>query len=540
MPLVDDRERAVVAELAGRLQEGATTPLRPGKDGSNLETIVTFLELAGKTFDRYPALYQDMKRAAYESPPDSPGDRAQVVDLGRTSGGTTTSTSFVALPGMPYIAGATTVVLDEVDLTPLALGSSTEVASGVVTVHTDPATAAPARESMKALTFYHAQNSPKELPRFGAVIETVSTEVGGEATVVDPRPRLAGHRETVIGIGRTGEPPDCDYWFGEVQNLDSPNLVVPFKGSRPVPYEMKIDSATGLLDGLKMDSSIWLPHSDSGVSRATALQELAKHVTAVNTPGERTVQWDFTVATSPIFYGPADSVRDTTSLFFFKFSIPRQPSGPDDHPPPFVFTVCSYDFPGSSDACTHIPHLFFTWHCVAAGSLVTLEDGSQLPIEDVAAGKRVRTGIGEGTLAVEANWRGKHRRKVVRLRTADGRRLTLTRHHPVVTPVGMVLAEDLQPGDHVLVDGGSDTIEDARRVRDERAFWTLRLGDAEDRSSGRSHGPGSYVANGIVVADLDAQRAHHRATRRNFDYMKARLPKEVHQDYASALADLAR
>ena len=160
----------------------------------------------------------------------------------------------------------------------------------------------------------------------------------------------------------------------------------------------------------------------------------------------------------------------------------------------------------------------FWWHCVAAGTQVTLADGSTVPIERVDNCMRVRTGHREGTLGVEATSLGYHDDDggvlsgVFELVTARGKTLTLTAFHPVATPLGPVAAKDLSRGAEVLAEDGVDAVSSCERISHEGLFFNLKLVNARDRALGAGLLYSTYVANGIIVGDHLAMEAHRAAT----------------------------
>lgn len=90
--------------------------------------------------------------------------------------------------------------------------------------------------------------------------------------------------------------------------------------------------------------------------------------------------------------------------------------------------------------------------CVAAGSLVDLDDGTSMAIEEITPGRRVLALHGDGLVpqeVVAATDSGI--RRCVRVELSDGRRLSCTPDHRIHTSEGWIEAGRLRRGDRVTV-----------------------------------------------------------------------------------------
>lgn len=528
----DDKD--MVKALVDRCGQGEGVALDPA-DKTDRGVLEIFLNLGGRTAARYPALHAALSAGATASRPAV----ARVVDLGRDASGRATSRTWVGQQNLPLMSGATTLVLDADSREPLATGSATVLGEALTQVATTSAAAGSAAKRQTVLTVYHGVDD-KGAVSFGAVAKTA--QATGDAadppqvSVTNPIINVSGHTSIVIGLGRPtgGYNPDCDYSFYEDAPINNPNLLVPFTGSATLPYNITGIGSDGQISNLQINSLIYVQLSTGQPSYPLLPESLPIGCTS-NTNAPTVINWSFpyTDPQEPIVYTAAANALDTQSAFLFQFTVPV-----DDPSSPLVFTVCSQDTPGAPSVnCTQIPDLKFTWHCVAEGTAVTLADGSTVAVEDTHNQLRVRTGAG-GDLAVEANWRGTHDGEALTLATDAGHQLTLTRDHPVHTPSGLVAARDLKAGDRVTVaDGTSATLASVASHPASGTFWNLTLGDASDRASGASLSVSTFIANGIVVGDFESLKQQYRLARRNFDYMKARIPASLHADYASAIAD---
>jgi hypothetical protein len=537
---LNQQQQSLIASFVARMPDNQALSLDPA-DATARSIIDFFLDMSNKGSDRFPGLHDGITRAAAVGNTALP-DRPTIVDIGKDRGGNATTRTWIGSSGLPFISGAATLLLDAESRAPLAFGAATKVGEGLVQVATNSAEAKPATRRMTAVTFFHAQTSPDELPRFGAIARTLNAQDGLQVTVTDPVIKVVGHTSVVIGLNRPqGFNPDCDYVFLEDAPISNPPLLVPFTGSATLPYQISGIGGDGRIGGLAANSLIYVQLSAGMQSLPVLPDSLPLGVTA-NASNPNVLNWSFpyTDPQEPIFYTASQAALDTQSAFLFQFSVPVS-----DPSSPYVFTICSKDTPEQpSVQCYQISDLQFTWHCVSEGTLVTLADGSRIDIGKTTNAMRLRTGIGDGTLAVEANWNAVHSGQggnVIRLTTSGGHSLLLTAYHPVMTPAGLVIAADLHAGDHVIVEGGiSEPLSRVELLEDHTGiFWNVNLGNVDDRRAGIASAAATFIANGIVVGDFAALGNQYRSTRRNFDYMQARLPKLYHKDYESALMDIS-
>lgn len=527
--------RHLITQIASRAPAGQAVPLDPA-DETHRALITELLNASGRGADRYPALHQAVAGGGSGAAPADPAlHDATVVDVGKDSAGRATTRTWLASRGGAYISGAATLLMDAESGQILASGTAAQVGGTLVHVSTRSGEAKPATDRMTAVTFYHAQQAPDAAPAFGLVATTGTTqeeENGIQANVTDPAPvKHPGAETTVIGLSRTSYGSDCDYIYApQPGHTDPTELAVPFTGNAPLQYE--VDTTQG--PPVAVTSKLYV-NGMSGWLNPFPGFDLLTPVTASG----YTVSWSFppdqrpVEETASIQYYISSLANDNTSYFFFQFQVNVQ----NPAQPVVTFTVCSDDTPDEpSINCTKVRNIRFWWHCLGAGTRVALADGREVPIEEIDNTVTVRTGQGGGTGAVQATSRAPHhdaggRAPALRLRTEGGRELLLSDGHPVVTPQGPVAARDLAPGDTVLTDGGEDRVASCEPEAYEGTVYNLKLAEEDGRPFG------SFVANGIVVGDHDAQAAHHHATRHDPDYVLARIPETHHQDWLSALQD---
>lgn len=134
--------------------------------------------------------------------------------------------------------------------------------------------------------------------------------------------------------------------------------------------------------------------------------------------------------------------------------------------------------------------------CIAQGSKVALAGGGSTPIEMLVPGQELVAADGR-TLKLRALTEGDEAIDMVRIRTANGHELVLTRTHPVLTPEGPIMAKALVAGQTVLTATGPSKLVGVTRVPGGKV-WNLAFAD--------SPGDQAFVANGVLVGDAAAQQ----------------------------------
>lgn len=547
---------SAIAALLPTLQDNQARALNPANP-TDEAAIQLFMQMSNRDANTHPGVHGALNTVKANSAlmASAPAAHPSIVDIGKNANGLATSTSCVSVPGLPMMTGVVTLVLNADTDEVLASGSATTLGEGLTQVSTNPSTAQPASARETALTIYYTIDQQGSTPHFGAIKRTVTLvaaapqakpmllgamKLGATLPEIDaPRILISGHTLIRIGLARDGQGqnPDCDYSFTAQAGSNTPNLLVPFAGSYALPANITgVPPQGGQIPGLEIDTKLFVPLSQSVMSTLITPMDQVLAGCTVQGGAPNVIHWSFPASNpvNPLAYTPAVGAQDSKSVFYFQFSVPC-----DDPQSPCVFTICSVDMPDPSTQCFQIPDLQFTWHCVAEGTLVTLADGSKLPIEQATNQVRAGNGVG-GSLAVEATWKGQHEGDAIKLTTANGHSLTLTQQHVVQSSEGLIAAEHLAPGHKVLTeDHGYVALTQVEKVPAKGYFWNLFLGDADDRAAGRGMGPSCYVANGIVVGDFQAQGAQYRATRQSLDYMIAHVPAEFHKDYHSTIRALA-
>lgn len=541
---------AAVSSLADELPHGETVALDPSNP-AHRAAIEAGLAAAGRTQDRYPALY-----AALDSAGGGGDDHLAIIDNGVDGSGRATALSVHASPSGALYNGGTLFAMDGDSGELLALGHNSSVRQGFVPVSTDTASAGQAGSALKSVSLNYSMSAEGEA-QFTVTVNGVEVTSGGaDVTVTIPTQTPIHTNPTYVSIGlnRSSAPADCDYWYNDNNpNNPNPNLIVPFVGNAVLPYE--IAGTPGQpISGATLFTQIYYQQSGTTYTVAmntTYTQNFAGKVT-MDASDSSKLDWNYAYVagsaynnTPAIVYNAASAVNDLAySYFYYTFEIPVN-NAPT---PTFAFNVCSVNTPNEQSLqCFNIPNLKFTWHCLAEGTKVALADGGGAMIQELTSDHRVLTGDGDMHLAVEATTRGTHSaaadhsidRAVYRLVTDGGHELVGSALHTVRTPDGLVPLYALSAGDKVAVDKGMACVEEIGPIDFDGALYNIKLGDEGDRANGLpADAVCTFIANGIVVGDHEAQRNENNRLARDVEHMKTVLPDHLHDDYASAVADI--
>ncbi|MFC5740617.1 Hint domain-containing protein [Dyella tabacisoli] len=550
-PNVSAATLSTLSTFHASIPSGQPTALNPA-DPIHNGVIQAALQAAGRTPERYPGLYASLDGGKA----DTTADHVKLVDAGPDRSGRASALTWHANDRDILYAGASLFALDGDNNELLSFGANSNVGDGLLQVSTQTATAKPVKKSLNLLSVNHSVGTDGSV-RFTALAGKSAALDASDPKIQITAPVITktGHTAVVIALGRdSANPgPDPDYTYTEPQNLDTPYLIVPFSGQALLSYPINGTPGQPIPNAVlstyiyfaTTSGPIITINLNSQYTPSTRLQ----NGTTVDPFNPNVVQWDYPADgqsysnTQSLVFNPQSLVNESASYFLFQFQIPVT-NAPYAN---YSFAVCSTGTPNEPSVyCYNINKLMFWWHCLAAGTQVALAGGGTAAIESLNNTQRVNTGVHNGNLAVEATLRGPHESKktqsgpsaVYRLRTADNRELIATGAHPIMTPTGPASIGDLQIGQTILVENGTSTVASCEAIDYSGSFYDLKLGNEQDRAAGYNETVGTYVANGIVVGDHAAMKAHKSGLRRNLAYMQTRTSSTLHQDYASALADV--
>lgn len=353
----------------------------------------------------------------------------------------------------------------------------------------------------------------------------------GDPTILEPvqKPSHSTNADIRIALSRgTHNNNDVDYWFNKGSWANT-TIIVPFVGSVKFTNPVDLDSLEVLLTVALLDGGVnTIPSSPNNLNDYFTLSE-----------DKLTLSWNFPAngtepgsEGNPVVYGTAPWVSGTITYFFASLSI--NPVG--SHNREYVF-IQSTDMADETedDGISYIKPLKFLWHCLAEGSLVTLADGSQLPIEKIDNSYSVMIDEEGNSLPVLATTLARAKdNEVLRIVTKTSDELILSKKHLVSCGTIMKRAEDLKVGEFIGTRNGQARIALIEHLTDHSGhLYNLELG-----YDGRVPVNGStFFANDILVGDFQMQSHYGRNAHHDKDYVLAHLPNEWHLDYLSSLED---
>jgi hypothetical protein len=178
------------------------------------------------------------------------------------------------------------------------------------------------------------------------------------------------------------------------------------------------------------------------------------------------------------------TLSDIVSLSFFVKFIYTDGT-PDE------IQISSYIGVSDDPNLKKIPTLGLLWGCLVEGTLITMFDGEQIPIENIRIGDRVKTD--NGYAVVTNTWKGRES-EIVRILTDSGE-LECSLTHPVKTTAGMVRALDIT-ANHTLIAQNNEHRSVLSAGRVERFCNVFNLDVEKDKV---------FYANGVLVGDNSVQ-----------------------------------
>lgn len=555
LPQLTDQQSKDLNAFRASLTPGKTTYLNPS-DAHQKSIIKTMLELAGRTPERYPQLYKSLDSVGAHN--GAALDKVMVVDAGKTKAGKATATVWASSSNPTTVKGGNLLVFDADSNKLIAQGANVAAKSGFLSCPTVGAAAQAAGKNLNLLYVGHTAEENGNT-RFFAYASSEAVGAGlPPATVTDPvisqsHPPIDA---CIIAVGRVQGSPtgNADYIYLEQKNYDQPFLITPFTGSMALPADPDLSSLTidDLATGIIMVNT---DGSTTTIPRATQFTTDQKMLNGVKqgTPSNM-LTWSYPfdglnkgnngyATTNSLVYNTSNLATEKISYFYFMFNIPLSGGLP-----PAKFYVCSKDSPEEpSMNCTRIANMEFYWHCAAKGTLVTMEDGSHLPIEKITNAHRVKTAHGK-SLSVSATVLGMHASKagetgaraIYKLTTENGKTITASGCHTIcLINNSYRMIHEVTANDTVLTDEGESKVKSIEPIAHEGMFYGLVLGSEEEKKkSDFPHNHAAFFAGGIQCGDHQAMKYHSSAQHCDQHYMNARLKGVgLNTDFASALKD---
>lgn len=501
--------------------------------------------VAGYTNENYPNLYANLRAGRTNATTNANGqplDRVQMVDAGKTAAGKATARVWSRSSGNTLITCGNLMVFDGDTGELLAQGANSAVKRGFLECPVVSANSLPAG---KKLSILYTGNVTEEDGSTRMFSYANSATVGDSAIQCDVEQPVILHPQNTsiwIALGRDGgHPPpsntDYIYVWADGENPSNPYLISPFKGTVPLSGTIDLPNLT-IGD---IGTSIFL-NGGGEVTRYSSDSKMLAGFSIGATPN--VLKWEFPFdglaydKTTSVVYNQSSLGDDLDNYFYFAFnSIPFT----DGSTSP-AFYVCSVGLDEEPSLnCTQIPNIHYWWHCLIRGTMVTLEDGSQKPIEHITERDRVRASDGE-SYAVTATVQGRHAstpggKEIYQVMTANGRKIVTTPSHVVVTGHEQYrMVSDLAAGDSILTEDGMSTVKSVMPVEGDEMFYGLALGNPEEQASKNFPQQDiGYYSNGVCSAD---QLTTHRIigeTYYDLDFRLPRITPALRTDYASAV-----
>ena len=521
----------------------------PAGDPAHTAFLHDNAERSGLTPARYPGLFKAIgsggaatSRAA-ESSGVTDGQHVEFISSSQSNKAVTARAVLSRIRPVAQAIVWLNVVNENGDTkTSLASGVAVSFATQTIFVETNPETALPPLPTGTmtgiisfAITY---QDGTVEVSSTAA---PWASQASCDPTVADPAIRSDRNtgdlNDIVIGLARgydnnqsTRNKTDVDYWYWQnMHDLGTNPLLVPLSGSMSFDYDLApLDSYPPFLE-------FYLAHKEGGMSELTGgdASRYLPHF-RIDDSDRKTLRFllraPYNDAGDAIEFPSKNWVADTQSFFSARVTVTfedyeRHGSGWSS-----IVSSLSPDT-DPKDGVAFIKPIVFVWHCLVAGTQITLADGTTKAVEDFTSEDVVVSG--DGTRPVQATLAQPHSGPITVLEFADGATLAGSATHPVVTPAGTVHAGALAVGDTVLTRHGTTTVTATRQETQTGGglfnLWLVPEGD----------GPTTMIANGIVVGDYQIQVQLLRDAAQDDRAVRAKLPESLHVDFDSWVADRA-
>ncbi|MCK6586162.1 MAG: Hint domain-containing protein, partial [Polyangiaceae bacterium] len=192
-----------------------------------------------------------------------------------------------------------------------------------------------------------------------------------------------------------------------------------------------------------------------------------------------------------------------------------------------AFTTCQ-QLPRASTEVTK--EMDFRNSCLAAGTAVLRSDGKYVPVQDINIGDRVVANQRGVSLTVTSISRGGESEPMVRLYDNKGHDVMVTTKHPIVTPMGIVYADQVVEGMQVETEQGASTIIGVERVPYAGEVYNLTLG-SDIELANIDELETTMIAGGILVGDNRMQFEMERRDTAERFAVGRNVPDDWRTDY---------
>lgn len=322
-----------------------------------------------------------------------------------------------------------------------------------------------------------------------------------------------------------GSQAECDYY--NQAPAHPTNFVFPANGNAVFPRTV-VNPVAGTVVFTLMN-----PNKGGGCYLNLNGQPPPVIITSANwSANGQTVEWNYPAAAFPDPTGCLQYYDATNTIMTMQASIALQGSVDPPLPPAFgSYTFTSDRTQIGLPGVYIVPPIQIQQGCFSSGTRVRLADGSEREVDEFIAqpDEIVRTPGGTAR-RVTTTTSGIEPVPMIRIRTAKGHDLLVTRTHPIVTTNGARMAHELKRGVRVLTEDGDAEVTSVAAERFTGKVYNLRVDAPEDAPLEQS----AVYANGILSGDIRGQiMLEQAATARLADprELRKQIPKEWLQDY---------
>jgi hypothetical protein len=228
-------------------------------------------------------------------------------------------------------------------------------------------------------------------------------------------------------------------------------------------------------------------------------------ITSANwTAAGQVATWNYSAAAFPDPTNCLEYYNSTDTIMTMQGSVALQGSTSPPTPPGFgSFTFTSDRSQIGQPGVYIIPPIQIQQGCFASGTRIRMAAGEGERYVDsflAEPNEIVRTVSGEGRRVITTT-SGIERKPMIRIKTANGRELLVTRTHPIITSSGALMAADLKTGMKVLTENGESPLVSVLEERFTGKVYNLRVEVDEHAPLEQS----AVYANGILAGDLRGQ-----------------------------------
>jgi hypothetical protein len=531
-------EKADLRHMLALNPSGRFKPL-DFSDDAQYRFYLAQVQRAGITPERAPRFYRALAEAREQhkafgppkiehAPADVPSGEVQTINLITELGPVdhdAENWASAALSSVPdgSTASRMTLVLYDQDFNPIGpSGESSDYDDGKnlgvqTTGHIAGPSPAPHPRTVQAVeTFFYQKNGKPFHGYATRLTATYPEAINNLAPVIS----VQGHNFIKVCLDRQ-QFNDCDYYM----NTTIQNVQFPVQGNASYYGTIQLPITT---QNAFSYIEVTRPASGGGcplIDESAFFQNDNTHITG------GTISWFL----NPASFGSGATCYTNGDLITFTFSmqVTVLPDNSQNGAPVWIFITNAPDTEPNLNTLV-IPPMQLVYGCLAEDTLITMQDGKEVKIQNVVERNKVLQSSEGRVLTVEDTTVGFERKPMVRIRDSAGHSLLLTEGHPVVTARGVRLAGELAAGDEVVTRDGKAILVSVGREEYGRKVWNLNVGMPVDGVK-LTKSNTTFFANGILVGDGRMQATYGELAKRDPRALLERLPAEWHEDYFNDL-----